>query len=83
MDKKDLFVNEMQKGSVNMPFKIKVRLAELGKKQVDLLSEFAKRGLKVNPTELSLAISGRNQQPKMGDILSAANEIISEWERIK
>lgn len=64
-----------------MPFKIKVRLAELGKKQVDLIPELAKRGLKVNPTELSLAILGRKQQPKTDKILSIANEIVSEWER--
>lgn len=66
-----------------MPFKIKVRLVELGKKQVDLIPELAKRGMKVNPTELSLAILGKSQQPKASKILSAANEIISEWERAK
>lgn len=66
-----------------MPFKIKVRLAELGKKQLDLIPELAKRGLKVNPTELSLAILGRSQQPKTEKILSAANEIVSEWEKVK
>lgn len=64
-----------------MPFKIKVRLAELGKKQVDLIPELAKRGLKVNPTELSLAILGRKQQPKTDKILSIANEIVSAWEK--
>lgn len=64
-----------------MPFRIKVRLAELGKKQVDLMPELAKRGIKVNPTELSRAIGGTNQQPKMQTILSAANEILSEWEK--
>lgn len=64
-----------------MPFKIKVRLAELGKKQVDLIPELAKRGLKVNPAELSNAILGRIQQPKTDKILSTANEIISEWEK--
>lgn len=64
-----------------MPFKIKVRFAELGKKQVDLIPELAKRGLKVNPTELSNAILGRTQQPKTDKILSAANEIVSEWEK--
>ncbi len=64
-----------------MPFKIKVRLAELGKKQVDLIPELEKKGLKVSPTELSLAILGRSQQPKMAKVLSAANEIISVWER--
>lgn len=66
-----------------MPFKIKVRLAELGRKQAELIPELSKKGLKVNPTELSLAISGRVQQPKTDKILSAANEIVSAWEREK
>ena len=66
-----------------MPFKIKVCLAELGKKQVDLIPELAKRGLKVNPAELSNAILGRIQQPKSDKILSAANEIVSAWEQAK
>lgn len=64
-----------------MPFKIKVRLAELGRKQGELIPELAKRGIKVNPTELSQAVNGTNQQPKMQVILSTANEIISEWEK--
>lgn len=64
-----------------MPFKIKVRLVELGKKQVDLIPELAKRGIKVDPTELSYAIRGITQTPKSGKILSSVNEIVSEWER--
>lgn len=63
-----------------MPFKIKVRLAELNKKQNELIPELVKRGIKVNSTELSQAVNGTNQQPKMQTILSAANEILSEWE---
>lgn len=63
-----------------MPFKIKVRLAELNKKQIELIPELVKRGIKVNSTELSQAVNGTNQQPKMQTILSAANEILSEWE---
>ena len=63
-----------------MPFKIKVRLAELGRKQVELIPELAKRGLRVNPTELSCAVRGICQSPKSMKILSAANEIVSEWE---
>lgn len=63
-----------------MPFKIKVRLIELGRKQVDLIPELAKRGIKTNPSELTQALKGINQQPKMGKIISAANEIVSEWE---
>ena len=64
-----------------MPFRIKARLADLGKKQVDLIPELAKRGLKVNPTELSQAIKGINQQKKIMNVLSAVNEIVSEWEK--
>ena len=63
-----------------MPFKIKVRLMELGKKQTDLIPELAKRGIKANPTEISQAVNGTNQQKKIMDIISAANEIVSEWE---
>lgn len=63
-----------------MPFKIKVRLAELGRNQVELIPELAKRGLRVNPTELSYAVRGISQSPKSTKILSAANEIVSEWE---
>lgn len=64
-----------------MPFKIKVRLVELGKSQVDLIPELAKKGIKANPTELSYAIRGKSQTPKSEKILSAANEIVSGWER--
>lgn len=66
-----------------MPFEIKVRLVKLGKKQVDLIPELAKRGIKVDPTELSYAIRGITQTPKSAKILSAANEIVSEWEKEK
>lgn len=64
-----------------MPFKIKIRLIELGKKQADLIPELAKRGIKANPTELSQALTGRCQQPKAEAIISAANEIVKEWEK--
>lgn len=64
-----------------MPFKIKVRLVELGKSQVDLIPELAKRGIKANSTELSYAIRGISQTPKSEKILSAANEIVSGWEQ--
>lgn len=64
-----------------MPFKIKVRLMELGKNQVDLIPELAKRDIKVSPPELSLAINGVSQSPKSMNIVSAANEIVSSWEQ--
>ncbi len=64
-----------------MLFRIKARLAALGKKQLELVPELAKRGLTISsPAELSNAINGHNAQPKAQQIVSAANEIIKEWE---
>ncbi len=63
-----------------MPFRIKIRLMELGKKQVDLIPELAKMGIKTEPAELSNALSGRYQKPKLDKILSACNVIVTEWE---
>lgn len=65
----------------DMPFDIQFRLKKIGKYQVDLIPELAKRGIKTDPTELSYAIRGITQSPKSGKLLSAANEIVSEWER--
>lgn len=53
---------------------------ELGKKQVDLIPELAKMGIKTEPAELSNALSGRYQKPKLDKILSACNVIVTEWE---
>lgn len=64
-----------------MPFKIKVRLMELGRKQVDLIPALKERGIPVSPCELSNTLSGVLQSPKAEKILSAANEIVTEWER--
>lgn len=64
-----------------MPFDIKVRLLKLGKKQRDLIPELAKLGIKATPPEISDALSGRYQKPKLDMILSACNEIVSEWEK--
>jgi len=66
----------------NTPFNIKMRLGKLGKYQVDLIPELAKRGLKVDSTELSYTIRGISQSPKSGKILFAANKIVSEWELV-
>lgn len=66
-----------------MPFKIKIRLMELGKKQVELIPELAKMGIKTEPAELSNALSGRYQKPKLDKILSACNVIVTGWENEK
>lgn len=63
------------------PFEIKVKLAQLRKKQVDLIPILnEKYHLKVSPPTLSQALSGTVQQPKYDKIVSAANEIVSGWE---
>lgn len=63
-----------------MPFKIKVRLMELGRKQVDLIPALKERGIMITPAELSNTLSGMLQSPKAEKTLSAANEIVTEWE---
>ena len=65
-----------------MPFKIKARLAAIGRKQVELIPELRKRGIeKITPADLSNALSGMSQTPKSSAIVSAANEIVTEWEK--
>lgn len=54
---------------------------ELEKKQVDLIPELMKQGIKTNSTELSKALAGRYQMPKFDRILSASNEIVTRWEK--
>ena len=67
-----------------MPFRIKLRLMELGRKQVELIPELRKRGIeRITPSDLSVALKGDSQSPKSQKILSAANEIVTEWEQAK
>lgn len=62
-------------------FNIKVRLMQLGKKQVDLILALEKVGIKTTPPELSNSLSGNLKIPKADKILSVCNEIVSEWEK--
>lgn len=64
-----------------MVFRLKSRLADLGKKQYDLIPELAKMGFRVNPAELSQAVNGTSQQPKIEKVASACNEIVTRWEK--
>lgn len=60
---------------------IKVRLIQLGKKQVDLLAELQKRGFpKLSPSLLSNYINGRDRTPQRNSVLDMADRILSEWE---
>lgn len=62
-------------------FNIIVRLAQLRKKQVDVLLELHEKGIKINPTELSRFINGVENPPKSDLVLAEADKIITEWEK--
>lgn len=60
---------------------IKIRLLELGKKQVDLVTEIRKRGYpKLDPTMLSRYIDGRDITPQAKAVLGICEDILDEWE---
>jgi hypothetical protein len=63
-----------------LPYRIKIRLLELNKKQADLIPILAERGIKTNPWELSPAVNGKSLTPKAKMIVKEADRIITEWE---
>lgn len=66
-----------------MRYRIKARLAELGKKNVDVIREINLKGLSCSASEFSDAINGRNKSEKADSICEMASKIISEWENDK
>lgn len=60
---------------------IKSRLIELGRKQVELISELEKRGILTNPSELSYSINGKLNTPKGTLIRNECLKILDEWEK--
>lgn len=64
-----------------MPFRLKVRLVELRRKQYELIPELAKRGIKANSAEVSNALNGTYKSKKFEQIVSIGNEIVTEWEK--
>lgn len=61
-------------------YNIIVRLAQLRKKQCDVLVELHNRGIIVAASQLSRYINGRENPPKSEIVLEAADKIITEWE---
>lgn len=59
---------------------IKIRLLQLGMKQVDLIEPLRERGITTSQCELNLAINGRGTQKKQIRTLEAINEILAEKE---
>lgn len=59
----------------------KVRLAQLGKKQVDLLEELRARGFKtLADSTLCKIINGRMESPQADAVKGAIDMILSDWE---
>ncbi len=58
----------------------KIRLIQLGMKQVDLIGLLKERGVSASQCELNLAINGRGNQEKHKKIRAAINEILTERE---
>lgn len=64
-----------------MRYRIKARLADLGKKSVDVISELKLRGIKCSRSQFSEAINGKNTSDFADLICETANNIICEWEK--
>ena len=62
-------------------YKIKERLANLGKSQVWLLKELRKQGVVIQPPQLSNIINGIYTYPKAKHIGDMCDKIIKEVER--
>jgi len=59
---------------------IKIRLIQLGMKQVDLIEPLRERGVTISRSEMNLAINGRGTQPQHTRALEAINDILDEKE---
>ena len=60
----------------------KIRLLQLGKKQVDLLAEIHNRGYKqIDPGLLSNIINRRINTPQAFTIRELCDKILDEWEK--
>lgn len=62
-------------------YQIRERLKELGKTQVWLILELQKRGLVVQPPEMSSILRGVNTYPKAEKVLEESDAILTEIER--
>ena len=61
---------------------VKIRLAKINKKQVDLLKEIRKRGFKnLQPPALSTYINGNSTAPQSEAVMKLVYEILSKWEK--
>jgi len=82
-----LFVNDFSEFQNNISGKEEIpmnqileRMEKLGLKQVDLIVELRKRGLTVQPPEMSNILRGINTYPKAKRVLSECEKVIAEHE---
>ena len=59
---------------------IQERMKKLGIKQVDLILELRKRGITVQPPEMSSIIRGVYTYPKATGVLNECDKILTEYE---
>ena len=64
-----------------MRYRIKARLAELGKKNIGVIAELKLRGVKCSRSQFSEAINEKNHSALSELICETANNIICEWEK--
>lgn len=62
-------------------FQIKERLKKRGKTQAWLILEVRKRGIAVQPPEMSQTLNGVSTYPKSSRVLKVCDEILSELEK--
>ena len=62
---------------------LKIRIALCGKKSVDVIEEIRKSGERLGPAYFSNVLNKRIDTPKAKAILTAAEEIVGEWEKQK
>lgn len=58
----------------------KIELIRLGKTQVELVKAISERGIRVDASELSLALSGK-ERAKYDLLREEAGKIIEEWKK--
>jgi hypothetical protein len=69
-----------RKRGVKVVYQIKERLDKLNRTQVWLILELHKRGITVQPPEMSGILRGVNTYPKSAKVLEVCNDILSEQE---
>lgn len=58
----------------------KIRLLQLGMKQIDLVKLVNDKGVSCSAVQLNLAINERSEQKKYQEIMKAVDEILTEIE---